>query len=233
MEEEKFKKQDIEYFKYEKKFLKEKISSIEVLRQSTAYIGTVNLARTLSLYECYKKIMNLNGHIAEIGIWKGSSLLLFAKLVKIFEPYSNTVVHGFDNFLGMNPNDIEIRSIKKNSYKSNYSFLIKSIKDQSLDKIINIHKFDVTKKLNKFSMKYLSTSFKLVFFDCGTYEVVKSALPFFWERLLPGGIMIFDQFNYESAFGETLAFKEIIENNRVYSNTWSRSPSGYVIKKSI
>jgi len=45
----------------------------------------MSLNRIITLYEIYKKTLGLNGHIAELGVYKGSGSLLFAKLVKIFE----------------------------------------------------------------------------------------------------------------------------------------------------
>ncbi len=222
--------EDVKYHSFIKKLKKTNISTEDILQHFPAYSGHVNLSRILTFYEIYKKVLGINGHIAEIGVWKGASFLLFAKLIKIFEPYSNTIVHGFDNFEGMKPSTQESKFIKNKSYISSFAKTNNLIKDQSLSNIAKIHKIDVTKDLSKFSNTYKSTCFKLVFFDCGTYEVVNSALPFFWERLLPGGIMLFDQFNYEVAHGETIAVRNILKNQKMHTISWTRSPSGYIIK---
>ena len=111
--------EDKDYHFYVNKLLKSNIPPIDFLHQFPAYTGKVNLSRFLSLYELYKKVSNLKGHISEIGVWKGASLLFLAKLVSIFEPYSNTIVHGFDNFMGMKPSNDEVKKgLKTGSYKS-------------------------------------------------------------------------------------------------------------------
>lgn len=77
----------------------------EILNEVGAYIGHMQLNRLLTIYELYKKTLGIAGHIADVGIYKGSSSLLFAKLVKIFEPEALTMVHGFDWFEGNRPGD--------------------------------------------------------------------------------------------------------------------------------
>ena len=55
----------------------------------------MNLTCFLAFYETYKKTLGLSGHIAEVGVWKASGLLYFAKLTQIFEPESSALCHGF------------------------------------------------------------------------------------------------------------------------------------------
>ena len=51
----------------------------------------------------YKRVKDLSGHIADIGIWKGGSFFSFIKFVSLFEKNSQTLVYGFDWFKGMKP----------------------------------------------------------------------------------------------------------------------------------
>ena len=60
------------------------------------FVGHMTLSRFLALYECYKKVLGLAGHLAGVGIYKGASLLWMTKLIQIFEPESLTQVHAFD-----------------------------------------------------------------------------------------------------------------------------------------
>ena len=39
------------------------------------FSGSQTISRYLSFYECYKNTLGLAGHIAEVGIYKGASLL--------------------------------------------------------------------------------------------------------------------------------------------------------------
>ena len=75
----------------------------ELLNEMPAFIGHMQLNRMLTIYELYKKTLGIAGHIADVGVYKGSSSLLFAKLVRIYEPEALTLVHGFDWFEGNKP----------------------------------------------------------------------------------------------------------------------------------
>lgn len=52
------------------------------------FVGSMTLARFLTLYEVYKSTLGLAGHIADVGIYKGASMMFFAKLLQIHEPYT-------------------------------------------------------------------------------------------------------------------------------------------------
>ena len=62
----------------------------DVISSFPVYVGYVSLARYLSFYELYKQVMDLPGHIAEIGTYRGASLVFFGKLIRLFEPHNYT-----------------------------------------------------------------------------------------------------------------------------------------------
>ena len=100
-----FSKEDKIYFNYINHIKRKKIDKLDFIYQFPVFVGDVNIARLIFLYEIYKKVQNLSGHIADIGTWKGASFFSFAKFVKIFEKYSQTRVYGFDWFKGMKPGE--------------------------------------------------------------------------------------------------------------------------------
>ena len=69
-----------DYYKYIE-YVKENVSKDDLLHQSTAFLGHMILNRILTLYELYKKVQNIAGHIAEIGVYKG------AWTTKFFDPF--------------------------------------------------------------------------------------------------------------------------------------------------
>jgi hypothetical protein len=71
------------------------------------FVGHLTLSRFLCLYELYKRSLGIAGHIADVGVFKGASLLFFSKLVQLFESSSLTQVHGFDWFKGCEPGEGE------------------------------------------------------------------------------------------------------------------------------
>ena len=214
-------------------FLEEKnIAVTDLLEHFTAYAGHMSLNRIFTLYELYKKVQNVAGHIAEVGVYKGAGTILFAKLVHIFESEALTQVHGFDWFEGTGQgggNDTEL--VPEGGYKSDKELLMNLIEKQKLDHIIRINDFDVTKELKNFFEKHKHLQFKMVFLDAGIYEVMQICIPAFWERLTPGGVMIFDQYNHELGPGETLSVRELLPDAKVKTIPNSWMPNAYVIKE--
>ena len=194
------------------------------------FSGHMTISRFIGLYELYKKSLGIAGHIGEVGVYKGASLLWFAKLVQIFESESLTQVHGFDWFEGTGTDEIELK-IDVGSYKESYPRLLELIESQKLNSTVFVHKMDVTKELEAFLDKYKHLQFKLLFLDAGAYNVVKSVLPLLWERLSTGGILILDQFNHELSPGETIAVREFLGNSKIQTlqNIWM--PSAYIVKE--
>jgi len=201
----------------------------DIIHHFPAFVGTMTLARFISMFECYRKTLPISGHIAEIGVYKGAGTLFFSKLIQLYEPFALTQVHGFDWFEGMNPGETE-KNVDKGSYKESYSRLMQLIEAQSLEHIAKIQKIDLTKDLAGFFENNAHLRFKLVFMDAGEYKIMKAALPLFWERLSVGGIILFDQYNFDIAPGETKAVSELLPGAliRTFPNGWM--PNAYIVK---
>jgi hypothetical protein len=71
----------------------------------------------------------------------------------------------------------------------------------------------------------------MVFMDAGIYEVMQACIPQFWERLTPGGIMVFDQFSHEFAPGETMSIRELLPHAEVRTLPHSWMPNAYIVKE--
>jgi predicted O-methyltransferase YrrM len=207
------------------------IPTADLLEHFTAYAGHMSLNRVFTLYELYKMVQNVAGHIAEVGVYKGAGTILFAKLVHIYESEALTQVHGFDWFKGNGKggeNDSYL--VLEGGYASDKELLLNIIEKQKLDHIIRLNDLDVTKELKNFFEINKHLQFKLVFLDAGMYDVVQSCILSFWDRLTPGGIMVFDQFNHELGPGETISVRELLPNAKVKTIPNSWMPNAYILK---
>ncbi len=204
--------------------------TVDYIHQFPAFTGHLTLARFLSLYEAYKMTVGVAGHIAEIGVYKGAGSLFFAKLVKLFEPETLTLVHGFDWFKGAQVT-AEEKYVEPGACTEDYERVMELIRAQSLDNMVHIHNVDITKDLDAFFEENPQFQFKLIFVDCGIYDVVISTLRHFWPRLTAGGVMVFDHFNHEVAPGETRAIKEFMPNARMRMFPFGWMPTAYVVKE--
>lgn len=230
----KYKKIDEEFHKNMEEILRLEDSKLDLIHHYPVYVGHVNIARHLFFYEMYKKCYELQGHIADIGTWKGASFLFMAKLVRLFENYNATQVHGFDWFKGMIPSkeDKDFDYSKEGAeYACEYEKLKKLIELQKLDDIALIHKMDLTKELGSFFEKRPHLRFKIVFLDCGIKKVLEESLKHFWPRLVNGGILILDHYNLENSPWENEIAEKYIGKNLVRQWSQTRQPSGYIIKE--
>lgn len=201
----------------------------DFLHYFPAFCGDLTLNRYLTLYELYKQILGVSGHIAEVGVFKGAGSILFGKLIRIFERDSLTMVHGFDHFCGIDADTDSPLQIPGGD-SSDESKLRKLVHLQDLGSTIKIHNLDASKDFPKFFDLNPHLRFKLVFLDSGTYSVTTEAIRAFWPRLNVGGIMIFDQYNNEVAPGETRAIHELLPNEKIETLVGSWMPSSFIRK---
>jgi hypothetical protein len=207
------------------------IPPADLIHHAPAFAGHMNLGRYLALYEAYKMALPYTGHIAEAGIWKGTCTLLFAKLVRLFEPETLSLVHGFDWFQGARVEGAEATLVEPGAYAASADWVRKLVSVQGLDDIVRIHDLDLAKALPAFFEHHPHLQFKLVFLDCGYYDVVKACIEAFWPRLTPGGLLVLDNLNHETAPGETQAVRELLPHSRIRSFGFAFQPTSYIVKE--
>ena len=218
------------YWKGIEEILQMGIAPSDLIHHAPAFAGHINLARFLALYEAYKMTLQLAGHIAEAGIWKGTCTIFFAKLTRMFEPDSNTLVHGFDWFKGARPQGDEAKLVEQGLYTAPFEWVAKLVSVQGLGDVIRLHNLDLEQDLPEFFAVHPHLQFKLLFLDCGLYKVVRACLENFWPRLIPGGVLVLDNFNHETSPGETRAVRELLPGKSIRSFGFAHQPTAYLIK---
>lgn len=200
---------------------------IEVVDNWPAYVGPVNWARFRALYEIYRQTINLAGHIADIGSYKGASLLFFAKYcIKIDEPYSPTEAHGFEWFKGQQPGPQD-DAAQKGKYVANKERLERLIKAQGLSTFCKLNDIDLINESHKFFEANPHVRYKLVFIDCGIRQVMEAVKRHFFPRIVPGGIVILDHFNDPVSPSESSLF----DGYEMFQLPYTRSPTAYFVKR--
>lgn len=194
------------------------------------FTSAKNISRFVSFYECYKKTLDISGHIAEVGVFRGSASFFFAKLGLLYEPQGLTQVHGFDWF--KEPEGYNGQAfLDPASYYEPFERISSIIDIQGLQTHLLLHRLNVLTELEGFFKENDYLRFKIVFLDAGDYGIVEKCIKEFWPRLSQGGILILDQYNYEVAPGETLAVRDLLPEDaviRTFPNGWM--PTAYVIK---
>ncbi len=176
------------------------------------YCGIANLARNVAIIDLVRSTLDVPGHIAEFGCWRGANLMLLAKLMEIFDPHSLKEIHGFDSFQGLTTFATEDKDAaeEEGRYKGDLKGLQALIDLYELQDTIQIHKGLIGNTLPEFLERRPEATFSLVYCDTDLYEPTRDILTMLHERLSKGGIFVFDEWNIEKWPGETVAAREFI-----------------------
>lgn len=226
----KFEDQRQVYNKGLKEILSMNLPPAEIIHHFPAFAGPLTLARYLSLYEAYKMTVGLAGHIAEVGVALGAGSLFFAKLTKLFEPNTLTLVHGFDWFQGAKPT-AEEKFVKEGECQVDEATVRRLIRAQGLEHTVHLHNLNVVTGLKGFLETNNHIQFKLVFLDCGVFDVVAASIREFWPRMTVGGVLIVDHYSHEFAPGETRALRELLPNAKFRQFPFGWMPVAYTVKE--
>jgi len=187
-------------------------------------------------YELYKKIINLPGAVVECGVFKGSSLIRWATFRELLENKFSRNLIGFDVFGDFPETDFEADK------KLREDFVVKSGGPVSIDELENIFAF---KNIENFELlkgnvlqtipEYLENNpqlrISLLHVDIDVYEPAKVILDSFWKYIVPGGIMVLD--DYGIFPGETKAVDEFIADKKIIIRKFpfGHSSASYIVKE--
>jgi len=156
------------------------------------------------LYQLAKYAKSLFGEIVEVGVYKGGTARLLAKVFSDNAKVKN--VHLFDTFSGMPRTDA-----RKDWHKEG------DFADTSLDQVrkflsdcnnVILYKGFFPQTANSIEDK----NFCFVHIDVDIYKSVMDCCQFFYPRLVRGGIMIFDDYGRLTCPGAKTAVDEFFMN---------------------
>lgn len=229
----KFEATDRDYFTRREKFASDlgAIDLWSVMDQWPLYIGQVNLARSLAIIELLRSTLHVPGDVAEFGCWHGSTTMLIAKSLRIFDPLSPKRIHVFDSFEGLtefNDSDIAARG-QRGSYRGSREALLCCAELAGVKDDLEIHEGLIENTLPKFSESHRETRFSFVYCDTDLYGATKTILAHAWGLVSRGGLMIFDQWNMAEYPGEGVAVNEFVEayeaEIEVFKPSFTRQPT--------
>jgi len=173
------------------------------------------IAKSIAHFELYKKIVNLPGEIIECGVFKGTSLIRFATYREILESQFSRKIIGFDAF-GKFPNDVSMETDKKFIVNFEIDAGYGILKDD-LENILEYKNFQNIFLLKGFIPDVFSgyfenrpaTQIALLHIDVDVYEATKACLEHLYERVVKGGIIVFD--DYGQVDGATKAINEFLK----------------------
>lgn len=220
----------------------------EVLGSLSLYMRRIHLGRLLSLYDAYKMVVDLPGSIVELGVFRGETLLFFGKLMELlnFNDRSCKVI-GFDNFAGfpeLNPKDgpLDARVDKvvggwsSANLRQHLREVIHAFDHDRLagqKQRIELIEGDIRETVPKYALENPGLRIRLLHLDCDLYEPTLIGLQQLYDRVVPGGIVILDEYGFAEFPGESKAVEEyfgskmpVLRKFPLYSN-----PGAYFIKQ--
>lgn len=202
--------------------------SIEAkLENFPKYVRRQHLKRFLAMYELFKLILPVKGSIVECGVFRGFSLMSWAKLSSILEPENLTRrIYGFDSFNGfpsVSSNDrsgsgiAEVGDFQTSSYDELLELLRVYDQDRCLGHIpkVQLIRGDATETIPEFVQQNRHLLVSLLFIDLDLYEPTKAALEHILPRMPKGSIVAFDELDNPIWPGETEALLEKLPLNRL------------------
>lgn len=203
------------------------------------------LGKLLHRFEFFSKTKHLPGDIVEIGVFKGSGMATFSKFVEIYAPHSNKKIIGFDIFDDDQKDAILEKDGKFDKTTMNLVYGKVETSELSLESVykrldrMEIHKKyslvkgDVVETLPKFLSENPGFRCALVYIDVDLERPTYAALTHLWDRLLPGGMVVFDEYEYHK-FSESCGVEKFLKERSLeyslVSTNWI-APTAYMVKK--
>jgi hypothetical protein len=209
--------------------------------------NTSIINKLFARHEFYLKVKELPGSIVECGVFKGSGMATWLKILNLYEPNSNKRVIGFDFF---DSQEETSKKIDDKNYEcgnalkeivnrgTDNTTSLESVKNKLLNVVNLTTKFELVKgAIEESSKEYCKKNpgfyISILYLDLDLGEPTYWALKNFWDRILPGGLIIFDEYQayfFNEASGVNKFLKEINYDFSI-KQTMCACPDAYMVKK--
>ena len=219
-----------------------------IIQNIHLYIKRYHLTRLLQFYELFKMTINVPGEIVELGVFRGASLLSFARMLEAFCMGDRTKkVYGFDHFKGLQDfsekDGIEYADHDKRKggwcsadYYDELKELIELFDAERFmpmkERVILVEG-DVRETIPEFVKQNPGIRISLLHFDLDLYEPTLVGLKHLYNKVVPGGVVIFDEYGFPEFAGETEAVDEFFGDKRPKFKRfeWFSNPGAYFVKE--
>ena len=169
----------------------------------------------LNNYAHYLYEQNIEGNIAEVGVFHGD----FAK--EINRAFPDRKLYLFDTFEGFSEHDLQIEAEKNLSYDLLYDYLKKEagfFKRNSVDFVLNKlpypEKCVIKKGFFPETFDLQKETFAFVNLDVDLYQPIKAGLEIFYPLISKGGVILVHDY-FGNCLGVTKAVNEFVAKSKV------------------
>ena len=197
-------------------------------------------------------VLDIPGDIVEVGVFKGTGIAQLLKLREIFIPATNKKVIGFDLF-SKSPEyqkTLNTNNQKLDEYYTNSNVNMgKGIKKQEIEELLDKMRLtntrmgfntdiyqliegDVSDTIPKYLKDNPGFRISYLYLDLDIDEPTYTSLELFYDRIVRGGIIVFDEYACEK-WTESDAVDRFLNNHpelKIKTLQWGRTPTAYIIK---
>ncbi len=184
------------------------------------YSHPSRLNKALAHYELYKSIVNLPGHVFELGVYKGASLIRLATFRSALEHDSSRRIIGFDAFGKFPTRELstedDINFVERFTDAGGdglHEDELSALLDRKQFSNIELVRGNVLDTLPVYLEAHPETRLSFLHLDMDVKEPTQFALDCLYDRVVPNGLIVFDDYN--AVAGETEAVDEFIARKKL------------------
>ncbi|MFA6426822.1 MAG: TylF/MycF/NovP-related O-methyltransferase [Candidatus Magasanikbacteria bacterium] len=167
-------------------------------------MSLVSPYRCFNLYQFAQNANSLHGQFAQVGIYKGGSARLISRVKSKFKKF-----YLFDTFSGLPKHNFKIDDYTKGKFSDTNLSAIKKL--FAKDRTVQIFKGIFPKTGKEIEKEKIA----FVYIDVDLYKSNFDALEFFYKRMVPGGIMIFDDYGWRYCEGIKKSIEDFIKKYKI------------------
>lgn len=210
-------------------------ANLSIYDDFLAQTGPDRLQKILARYELFKLTMNVPGDVCECGVFKGSGLYTWVKLMRLFKPNNEYRVVGFDFFDADRTMDFKYEEDKQclDEHQDRWTpqdVLTKTTKEWGFDNLL-LYAGNVVETSKQYAKEQLGSRISLLYIDVDNYEGALGILENLYPLVSRGGVIALDEYALPG-YGESDAVDEFFRDKGVaiQSLPWANTPSAYVVK---
>lgn len=189
----------------------------------------------------FDMVKDLPGDVVECGVFKGSGIFTWSKLIELYCPFEIKKVVGFDYFGKYfvdklsDSDKLSMGQVFSRCDAQDEELSVETITSKYQNIEIPPHKFELVKgDISLTTRKYVEDNpgfrISLLYMDLDLEKPTTDTLNNLWNVIVPGGIIIFDEYGY-GVWTESKAVDDFVAQHKLkLCKTNVSAPTAYVIK---
>jgi O-methyltransferase len=160
----------------------------------------VDIYRCYELWEIVEKVSKLDdtASLIEVGVWKGGTSAIIAK--KLAQLHSHSTFYMADTFTGVAKASDKDKFYNGGEHAETTQEIVEKLLEGNYDE------YKILKGVFPDDTAHLilaNEKFNFCHIDVDVYESAKGIVEWIWNKLIPGGVIVFDDYGFHTCNGVT------------------------------